>query len=146
MNPLAVEIWFSIAIAYVLVSLTMWIVARFSPFEWNLVPNHPNDNDLCNDNNHIKKNNENLEEKHFHFCDYEFDDADDDDSDGFYDIDHEYLHEIDKTELLCIENDFTLRNSFWFTIGSLMQQGSDLSPKVVIYLFFLLKYKSTVQS
>ncbi|KAK4337133.1 hypothetical protein RND71_043892 [Anisodus tanguticus] len=28
-----------------------------------------------------------------------------------------------------LENDFSLLNSFWFTIGSLMQQGSDLAPK-----------------
>lgn len=134
MNPLAVEIWFSIAIAYVLVSLTMWIVARFSPFEWNLVkPNHPNDNDLCNDTKIT--NNEN----HFHFSDY-IGDVDDDDSDGFHDLD--YLNE---TELICIENDFTLRNSFWFTIGSLLQQGSDLSPKVIYFyfLFFLFVFNKT---
>lgn len=29
-------------------------------------------------------------------------------------------------ELLCSENDFTLKNSFWFSIGTLMQ-GSDLN-------------------
>ena len=28
------------------------------------------------------------------------------------------------------ENDFTFGNSFWFTIGSLMQQESELNPKV----------------
>lgn len=28
-----------------------------------------------------------------------------------------------------LENDFSLSNSFWFTIGSLMQQSSDLTPK-----------------
>ncbi|XP_067946370.1 glutamate receptor ionotropic, kainate 2-like [Watersipora subatra] len=28
-----------------------------------------------------------------------------------------------------VENDFTLLNSFWFTIGSLMQQGCELAPK-----------------
>ena len=27
-----------------------------------------------------------------------------------------------------IENMFNLANSFWFTIGSLMQQGSDVAP------------------
>ena len=27
-----------------------------------------------------------------------------------------------------LENQFTLANSFWFTIGSLMQQGSDVAP------------------
>jgi ionotropic glutamate receptor len=29
-------------------------------------------------------------------------------------------------------NEFSLCNSMWFTIGSLMQQGSDISPKYVI--------------
>lgn len=33
------------------------------------------------------------------------------------------------TELLTYRNDFTLKNSFWFTIQSLMNQGS-LNPKV----------------
>ncbi|XP_076173792.1 glutamate receptor ionotropic, kainate 4-like [Ptiloglossa arizonensis] len=34
MNPLAVEIWLSMLGAYVMVSLAIWIVARFSPYEW----------------------------------------------------------------------------------------------------------------
>lgn len=33
-----------------------------------------------------------------------------------------------------LENNFSLLNSFWFTIGSLMQQGSDLAPKLVARL------------
>ena len=44
-----------------------------------------------------------------------------------------------------LENDFSLLNSFWFTIGSLMQQGSDLAPKSMstrtiagIWYFFTL--------
>ena len=28
-----------------------------------------------------------------------------------------------------LRNQFNLSNSFWFTIGSIMQQGSDLAPK-----------------
>ena len=27
-----------------------------------------------------------------------------------------------------LENQFSFANSFWFTIGSLMQQGSDVAP------------------
>lgn len=27
-----------------------------------------------------------------------------------------------------LENQFSLINSFWFTVGSLMQQGSDVAP------------------
>lgn len=76
MNPLAVDIWLYVLAAYVLVSITMFIVARFSPYEWH----NP------------------------HPCDVE-----------------NYL----------VENQFSLANSFWFTIGTLMQQGSDLNPKVV---------------
>ncbi|CAL8109948.1 unnamed protein product [Orchesella dallaii] len=44
-----------------------------------------------------------------------------------------------------LENQFTLLNSFWFTIGSLMQQGSDIAPKATstrmiagIWWFFTL--------
>lgn len=44
-----------------------------------------------------------------------------------------------------LENDFSLLNSFWFTIGSLMQQGSNLQPKSLstraiagIWYFFTL--------
>ncbi|CAG0916424.1 unnamed protein product [Notodromas monacha] len=35
MNPLAIEIWLYIMAAYVLVSFTMFVMARFSPYEWN---------------------------------------------------------------------------------------------------------------
>lgn len=40
MNPLAIEIWFYVFVAYCLVSLTMYVVARFSPYEWQN-PHHP---------------------------------------------------------------------------------------------------------
>lgn len=75
MNPLAIEIWLYVLAAYVLVSVTMFVVARFSPYEWNNP--HP-----CHTGSEI------------------------------------------------VENQFSLSNSFWFTIGTLMQQGSDLNPKV----------------
>ena len=41
-------------------------------------------------------------------------------------------------------NEFSLCNSMWFTIGSLMQQGSDLTPKYVHCMYsssLHLKYK-----
>ena len=43
-----------------------------------------------------------------------------------------------KEEPEVLVNDFSLLNSMWFTIGSLMQQGSDLSPKSVFQLFYVL--------
>ncbi|GFG36475.1 hypothetical protein Cfor_11814 [Coptotermes formosanus] len=90
MNPLAVDIWLYVLAAYVLVSITMFVVARFSPYEWHNP--HP-----CDAENHL------------------------------------------------VENQFSLANSFWFTIGTLMQQGSDLNPKATstrivggIWWFFTL--------
>ncbi|XP_033607883.1 glutamate receptor ionotropic, kainate 1 isoform X10 [Cryptotermes secundus] len=90
MNPLAVDIWLYVLAAYVLVSITMFVVARFSPYEWHNP--HP-----CDVDNHL------------------------------------------------VENQFSLANSFWFTIGTLMQQGSDLNPKATstrivggIWWFFTL--------
>lgn len=64
MNPLAVEIWVCIILAYILVSFTIWIVARFSPFEWHLTKssnhdNHSDGHDHCcsnEPNEKIKQN------------------------------------------------------------------------------------------
>ncbi|XP_059470905.1 glutamate receptor ionotropic, kainate 2-like isoform X3 [Neocloeon triangulifer] len=90
MNPLAVDIWLYVLAAYVLVSITMFVVARFSPYEWH----NPHPCELEND---------------------------------------------------VVENQFSMPNSFWFTIGTLMQQGSDLNPKATstrivggIWWFFTL--------
>lgn len=88
LNPLSIDIWIYVVFAYLAVSLTVFIVARFS--EWNNV------NTKC------------------------------------------------RSE--CYENNFTLSNSFWFVIGSLMQQGNDeMNPKATstrivggIWWFFTL--------
>uniref|UniRef100_A0A8D8YFI5 Glutamate receptor ionotropic, kainate 2 n=1 Tax=Cacopsylla melanoneura TaxID=428564 RepID=A0A8D8YFI5_9HEMI len=89
MNPLAIEIWLYVLAAYILVSLTMFLVARFSPYEWH----NPHPCDVDND---------------------------------------------------LVQNQFSMSNSFWFTIGTLMQQGS-LNPKATstrivggIWWFFTL--------
>ncbi|XP_041351805.1 glutamate receptor ionotropic, kainate 2-like [Gigantopelta aegis] len=90
LNPLAIEIWLYVIAAYLLVSFTIFILARFSPYEW--YNPHP-----CN------------------------------------------------PEADTVENTFNLSNSFWFTVGTLMQQGSDVNPKAVstrivgsIWWFFTL--------
>ena len=71
--PFTAEVWMYVAFGYVFVSLVLFVLARFDPYEWdNPYP-----------------------------C-------------------------IEEPEEL--ENQFSLANSFWFTIGSLMQQGSDVAP------------------
>lgn len=39
MSPLDVNIWLYVLAAYMLVSFTLFVVARFSPYEW--MPLHP---------------------------------------------------------------------------------------------------------
>lgn len=76
LNPLAPEIWFYVIVAYFTVSLLLYLVARFSPYEWhNMRP--------CDSVN------------------------------------------------LVLENVFSLSNSFWFVVGTLMQQGSDINPRAI---------------
>ncbi|EDV98849.1 GH13546, partial [Drosophila grimshawi] len=76
MNPLAIEIWIYVLAAYLLVSITIYIVAKLSPIEWRSI--HP--------------------------CDVEH---------------------------VTISNQFTISDSFWFTLATLMQQGSDIYPRAV---------------
>ncbi|XP_072156449.1 glutamate receptor ionotropic, kainate 2 isoform X1 [Bemisia tabaci] len=170
MNPLAVEIWFYMVGAYVLVSLTIWIVARFSPYEW--CPPQPCSSDcqLCNqappplqtcrhglpvhESALVAFRGLHAHDHGLHAHDHGLlSDHSDEDYDQF--VDH-YHYEDDSDEehdpyaahlgtLMVIENDFTLANSFWFAIGSLMQQGSDLNPKATstrivgaIWWFFTL--------
>ncbi|XP_011303627.1 glutamate receptor ionotropic, kainate 1 isoform X6 [Fopius arisanus] len=110
MNPLAVEIWLSMLGAYVMVSITIWIVARMSPYEWVEPPPCPS----CKCP---------LQGSHVSALEPESDDI----------------------PLPRTVNDFSLANSFWFAVGTLMQQGSDLNPKATstrivggIWWFFTL--------
>jgi len=66
--PLSFSIWILTLVVYLVVSVVLFVIARFSPYEWYSP----------------------------HQCDADSD---------------------------VVHNQFTLSNSFWFTIGSLMQQG-----------------------
>ncbi|KAH8252383.1 hypothetical protein KR038_000242, partial [Drosophila bunnanda] len=74
MNPLAIEIWIYVLMAYVLVSICIYLVGKISPIEWKYI-------NPCDFNN------------------------------------------------ITIGNQFTLSDSFWFTIGTLMQQSPDIYPR-----------------
>ena len=78
LNPLAPEIWFFVLSAYMAVSLAMFVLARFSPYEWY------NGRPCVADPGRV-----------------------------------------------FLENTFTLSNAFWFVVGTLMQQGSDINPRAV---------------
>ncbi|XP_043657335.1 glutamate receptor ionotropic, kainate 2 isoform X1 [Drosophila teissieri] len=76
MNPLAIEIWLYVLIAYFLVSISIYIVGKLSPIEWKFI--HP--------------------------CD---------------------------VDNISIGNQFSLTDSFWFTIETLLQQSTDIHPRAM---------------
>lgn len=90
LSPFSMEVWIYVMGAYMGVSVTLFLVGRLSPYEWDNP--HP-----CRQDDQV------------------------------------------------LENSFSLLNSMWFTIGSLMQQGSDVAPKAMstrtiagIWYFFTL--------
>lgn len=130
LNPLATEIWLFMLGAYILVSITMWIVARFSPYEWQ-EPAHQYSECMSCDCSDLSLRE--IEDQHV--CE-EYTSNDDVSDSVFYSNSEpefdECICEDDKQErvLAWTENDFNLSNSFWFAIGSLMQQESNLNLKV----------------
>lgn len=201
LRPLAPEIWLCIAFAYMFVSLTMWIVARFSPFEWEIatstkvkrvsrrvreyfVDDCECDHDTaaerqCCEDDIIEEFDQNCDHcaseyfhnyhssyaADFHSCTEADDDcATDGDDERSIDeallscrqelqpltksnneinqIDYDDGHFFDECtneseiELTTFHNNFTLINSFWYTIGTLMA-GSDLHPKVFMHEIFI---------
>lgn len=59
-----------------------------------------------------------------------------DDNNESQDLSFTTLDEIQNIELISYVNNFSLKNSFAWTLGTLMQSTSDLYPKV-LFLFFL---------
>ncbi|XP_032308640.1 glutamate receptor ionotropic, kainate 2 isoform X2 [Drosophila ananassae] len=142
MNPLAIEIWVYIAIGYIFVSISIWIVARLSPIEW--VNSKPPCTMACD---HI------LEQIQKEYYKTEFAELTDINNKEIFISNNHHAHNVDdiscgqcgvpiplsnddeqlsddtNVELVRIQNNFTLKNSFWFAIGALMQQGSDLYPR-----------------
>lgn len=126
----------------------MWIVARFSPLEWK-------EPELCDDCLLEKIIQDELGDGgDFNPCEGHSCESSNTGSDcnarehNRFAEDYVFISskrinsevENDNLHLSVLENDFTIGNSFWFAIGTLMQQGSDLNPKVQYLL--LLQYNS----
>lgn len=76
LSPLDTQVWIYVIAVYLCVSFMMFVIARFTPYEW------------CNP----------------HPCDPNTD---------------------------TVENQFSVLNSLWFTIGAFMQQGCEIAPRAV---------------
>ncbi|XP_077465048.1 glutamate receptor 1-like isoform X2 [Stigmatopora argus] len=102
LDPLAYEIWMCIVFAYIGVSVVLFLVSRFSPYEWHAddyeeggEPQSPNQAAASNGlqpgqtTTQQNMNQQNAEQS----------------------------------------NEFGIFNSLWFSLGAFMQQGCDISPR-----------------
>lgn len=94
LDPLAYEIWMCIVFAYIGVSVVLFLVSRFSPYEWHT--EEPEDG-----------------------------------KEGPSDQP---------------PNEFGIFNSLWFSLGAFMQQGCDISPRLVSKLLSSSPISSVILS
>uniref|UniRef100_A0A8D8LQ99 Glutamate receptor 1 n=5 Tax=Cacopsylla melanoneura TaxID=428564 RepID=A0A8D8LQ99_9HEMI len=91
LDPLSEEIWVAIIFSYIMVSVVLFLVSRFSPHEWRLLNYSPPGG-------------------HPH---------------------HPPPPHHGPSSPSVIANDFSLSNSLWFSLGALLQQGTDISPRSI---------------
>ncbi|XP_037934300.1 glutamate receptor 1-like [Teleopsis dalmanni] len=116
MNPLSQEIWVSVIFSYIGVSIVLFLVSRFSPYEWRIVQyqtdSHSHHDQLSNQQPPgiiggvpvpapmtgagVSTNSTSV-----------------------------------PTAAAAAVNEFSILNSFWFSLAAFMQQGCDISPRSV---------------
>ncbi|CAB1431138.1 unnamed protein product [Pleuronectes platessa] len=117
LDPLAYEIWMCIVFAYIGVSVVLFLVSRFSPYEWKgedsddedeTVPSSsshrapPTSSELAHSPGYSQNQNQNQ---------------------------HQNQNQQKEKESPEYTNDFGIFNSLWFSLGAFMQQGCDISPR-----------------
>ncbi|KAK7071641.1 hypothetical protein SK128_027199 [Halocaridina rubra] len=123
LSPLSLDVWLYMATAYLAVSLLLFVLARFSPYEWS----NPHPCDQFPD----KLENEFSLLNCLWFC-----------IGSLMQQGGDILPKLSPYEWIAsfpcreeedksLENQFSLFNSLWFTMGSLLQQGTDQQPKAV---------------
>ncbi|XP_023289712.1 glutamate receptor 1 [Orussus abietinus] len=101
LNPLSKEIWVCVIFSYIGVSIVLFIVSRFSPYEWRVLqisgsadPSMGSRGDPGMQHPHGPQGSP-------------------------------------QTPHSSMANDFSILNSLWFSLGAFMQQGCDISPRSI---------------
>ncbi|XP_055843535.1 glutamate receptor 1-like isoform X1 [Episyrphus balteatus] len=100
MNPLSQEIWVSVIFSYIGVSIVLFFVSRFSPYEWRLI---------------------------------QYSDAINIHPDQIPNQQQQPPPGVGPSYAspAVVVNDFSILNSFWFSLAAFMQQGCDISPRSI---------------
>ncbi|KAI8431004.1 hypothetical protein MSG28_001094 [Choristoneura fumiferana] len=84
LDPLSTEVWLCLVFSIFAVTIVLFIVSRFSPYEWRVI--------------------------------------------SYTDTQSSEHSEVATTKTTVV-NEFSFWNSMWFSVGSFMQQGSDITPR-----------------
>ncbi|XP_034540415.1 glutamate receptor 1-like isoform X1 [Notolabrus celidotus] len=116
LDPLAYEIWMCIVFAYIGVSVVLFLVSRFSPYEWKGDESDDEDETLPSSSSRRALPTSSSELTH---------------SPGYSQAQVQNQNQNQQKEKESPEytNDFGIFNSLWFSLGAFMQQGCDISPR-----------------
>ncbi|XP_070769124.1 glutamate receptor 1a [Enoplosus armatus] len=102
LDPLAYEIWMCIVFAYIGVSVVLFLVSRFSPYEWHAEDyeegGEPQTPTQASASNGVQQGQTQTQQ-------------------------NANQQSLEQT------NEFGIFNSLWFSLGAFMQQGCDISPR-----------------
>ncbi|XP_076686024.1 glutamate receptor IB isoform X3 [Andrena cerasifolii] len=101
LNPLSKEIWVCVIFSYIGVSIVLFTVSRFSPYEWRVLTLSSG-----GDPSMASRNDPTLQHPH-----------------GSQGSPH--------IPTSSMANDFSIINSLWFALAAFMQQGCDISPRSI---------------
>ncbi|KAI4499670.1 hypothetical protein M0802_005240, partial [Mischocyttarus mexicanus] len=101
LNPLSKEIWVCVIFSYIGVSIVLFIVSRFSPYEWRVLTISGN-----GDPSITGRNDQSLQHPHT-------------------------PQGSPHMQASSMANDFSIINSLWFALAAFMQQGCDISPRSI---------------
>ncbi|XP_076298659.1 glutamate receptor IB isoform X1 [Lasioglossum baleicum] len=101
LNPLSKEIWVCVIFSYIGVSIVLFTVSRFSPYEWRVLTLSTG-----GDSSMSGRNDPTLQHPH-----------------GSQGSPH--------IPTSSMANDFSIINSLWFALAAFMQQGCDISPRSI---------------
>ncbi|KAM4619801.1 glutamate receptor 1-like [Polymixia lowei] len=116
LDPLAYEIWMCIVFAYIGVSVVLFLVSRFSPYEWQGDDEDDEDEQQAMPSSRQAPPTSYSEPSH---------------SQGYSQAQVQNQNQNQQKEKETPEhtNEFGIFNSLWFSLGAFMQQGCDISPR-----------------
>ncbi|KAK2827922.1 hypothetical protein Q5P01_018956 [Channa striata] len=112
LDPLAYEIWMCIVFAYIGVSVVLFLVSRFSPYEWQGEDSDDEDETLPFSTSRRAPPTPSSELVP-----------------GYSQVQVQTQNQQKEKETPEHTNDFGIFNSLWFSLGAFMQQGCDISPR-----------------